>query len=613
MRFIGYSIQNFKAIKEEILIEPLNTLNVIIGPNNEGKSSIFEPLSLLQFLTTEISNNRDLVDDFIGARLPNKLAHNPFCVSLKFAYETSDIDPEFVGENSVLGSVEYSLTWGIHVPSSDQTHLNIKEIIVQSYDDSDPILAVSPIEGSIDFSVLTSGLRKIVNADSSNQSMNPSALTNQLNPNTASSDVSVEFGLLKFLSWWASKFIYVPSQREVDNIGAIDENTRQIDRASIPALVHQMHSNDEPAFRKFESLVTNLISSITTVHSFVEPGNNTSIRVSNQPGIAAINAFRLDTVGAGVREIIFLAASVWLSAPNSVIVIEEPERGLHSGAQRVFLNSVLEHAAETGKQLFWTTHSTVMAPLIPDCSVFVAGFSSEKTTMVTPVLESDTSPILDALGQKMVDFYNYDLLVMYDGQTEHEVIPLITEELLTSQISRGINFYSLNGDVDSKEELVNALIRALSTGHTKVFIMADDDDGVEERIEALVRANPNLSQDHVHIWDCNVKGDKERRAEFEDNFSKEELILAANQVANDTKLTVEDFKRYLDKNPTKAISKSLQHLYWDKYNYALGKPELGSKLVLIALDSIRGRNPDDENPQRYEFEIAIEKLREILT
>ena len=72
MRFIGYTIENFKAIEDEILIEPLKTLNVVIGPNNEGKSSIFEPLWLLKFLSTGISNlTADPKDSIHDAYLEN--------------------------------------------------------------------------------------------------------------------------------------------------------------------------------------------------------------------------------------------------------------------------------------------------------------------------------------------------------------------------------------------------------------------------------------------------------------------------------------------------------------------------------------------------------------
>ena len=57
MRFIAYSIENFKAIEDEIIVAPIKTLNVVIGPNNEGKSSIFEPLCLLKYLFTAIADS----------------------------------------------------------------------------------------------------------------------------------------------------------------------------------------------------------------------------------------------------------------------------------------------------------------------------------------------------------------------------------------------------------------------------------------------------------------------------------------------------------------------------------------------------------------------------
>ena len=109
-----------------------------------------------------------------------------------------------------------------------------------------------------------------------------------------------------------------------------------------------MSNNQEPKFKEFEDLVCRLIPAIKQVHTFVEPNNQTSIRISPEFGIAAEQAYRLDTVGTGVQEILYLASSIWLSADDSIIIIEEPERGLHASSQRKLLDAALAHCT-TGK------------------------------------------------------------------------------------------------------------------------------------------------------------------------------------------------------------------------------------------------------------------------
>lgn len=616
MRFIGYSVENYKSIEDKVKLVPLETLNCLIGPNNEGKSSLLEPLSLLKYLTTPIGSSGADPEDFVHSRLSKKSEDKRFRLTLEFEYTESDVNPGQGSNSQGMGSISYTMTWGTQIEGSDRQHLNAEAAWVNPYDaGTGPIPVLLRAEDSTNFVLMYSGLSEILAGNYRSGTETPSDVTNRLVPPDPPQDINSHLGLMRFLTTWSSRFVYVPSHREVNSIGKIDANVLQIDRTSIPALIHKMRNNNEPQFREFEELVTKLIGSIKQIHTYIETGNRVSIRISPEKGIPAEQAYRLDTAGSGVQELLYLASSIWLSPENSVIIIDEPERGLHPGSQRTLLRASMEHARVMNKQIFWTTHSTVMAPLIPDCSVYLVGFSPTKVTTVSPVKE-DASPILESIGQRMVDIYNYDLIVLYDGYTEDNAIPPIADEILGSEAVRGINFFNLKGDVASKKELVGALIRLLTGSHTQLFILADDDEGVKKAIDDLLKEfdeNSVLGGENVHTWDCGIRAAKGRGAEFEDNFKIEELILAANDLAGSSKLKLDEFSSLLDEKPTVPVSKLLQEYYYRIFEETLSKPDLGVYLGKVAVDEIRKRGLSDQNARRYEFESVIERFGMLLS
>ena len=42
MQLVGFTVKNYKSIREPVTVKPLTTGNCLIGPNNEGKSSVLE-------------------------------------------------------------------------------------------------------------------------------------------------------------------------------------------------------------------------------------------------------------------------------------------------------------------------------------------------------------------------------------------------------------------------------------------------------------------------------------------------------------------------------------------------------------------------------------------
>ncbi|MCH8800393.1 MAG: AAA family ATPase [Chloroflexi bacterium] len=616
MELIRFSVENYKSIRNAVMVDPVRRLNCLIGPNNEGKSSVLEALLLLRHLTTNIHENSAKTLEYMVERLPGKSRDNLFKIILVFSYSETDLDPSIGQSKDSLGTVTYTVCWGGQVEGGSNEHLNIVDVLVKPIGESTtPLNAVSSTTVGPTFSVSRLGLSDFLAQSGAGQKdqFNSNDITQRLKFKNSNCLSGEEWGIVKYLSWWASNLISVPPDRVIDPVAPINF-APVINRNSLPGMLLEMRTNREPEFKRFEKLICQLIPSIKQVHTYTEAGNETSIRVSEVAEIAAENAYRLDTTGTGVQEIFYLAASIWLSPNDSVLIIEEPERGLHPGSQRLLLNAVQDHAHEKNKQIFWTTHSTLMAPITQEWSVHLVAFSPDQTSAVTPIgIENDPGMVSVAIGQRMVDFYSHDLVLLYDGETENEVLPSLFDEVAGTEITRGIQFYNLRGDVSSKKELVRGIIESLSASPTDVFIFADNDPGVRESIVDLVKifkASGKFTLGHTHLWEC---GKEEiQGAEFEDNFSFLDLIDAANNLAQSDKLNVEELQVRAEKQTSMKISKLLERYFYETYGGGWSKPELGFYLKEIALSKIQKDELRGHDGNGYEFEVAIKKVVKLI-
>ena len=97
-----------------------------------------------------------------------------------------------------------------------------------------------------------SGLRDLINeADQgTTDEFDPGALRGYL-VFPAGDVINQDRGPAKYLAWWASKLIDVPSVRAIRPVGPINVVMGVINRDSLPGLVHHMRNNQEPNFKEF--------------------------------------------------------------------------------------------------------------------------------------------------------------------------------------------------------------------------------------------------------------------------------------------------------------------------------------------------------------------------
>lgn len=624
MRLTGFSVENFKAIGSLARLAPLGTLNAIVGPNNEGKSSIIEALYLTRYLKKALKPPDEITaKTWMVDRLPGKDANRRLALHLEFAFDELDVPVDDPQAATLLASqLSVELGWGPQMPGGSDAYLYIREASVSGWD---PALAktylvehynpttLEPqnrVHAAVPGHLLSDIIGEIVAGGSlSLDPITPEELRSR--GSTAPLPDGTLGDWISAVGRWTDRLIMVPSLRAIEVIadGAVD--SEELNGYTLPARLSSMATNEANRFDDFGALIASLVGgSVHRIYAHNEGEGKVSIRVAPEDVVHSKDAFRLDTVGGGVNEIIYLAAMIWFSPPRSVILVEEPERGLHASSQRRFVSTVLDQAQKEQKQVFWATHSTVMAPLRADCSVFLSTLAEPTRVVITDIgSESAAQELLNALGHSNVDFYAYDAVILVDGETEAVALPPIIAATLGDTAADAVRVEDIRGDLRSRADLVRRILELLGDTSVGVVIFADDDPGTRETVDDLVKARL-IQKDAVHIWDCRVHDATKgvRTAEFEDNFSLADLVVGANELGGGDKLNEEGLAARLREHGAVQISKVLEHYFFDEYGGGWSKPRLGQNLAAEVVRRIADRAPRGNDGSGLELEDVLNRI-----
>ena len=419
---------------------------------------------------------------------------------------------------------------------------------------------------------------------------------------------------LTSLEKWASNLIWIPVHRQVDTDNDIQTSGGLGPTTIAPTLVRLKDASLQQ-YTEFEQVLSSLVPTVAKVHVTHGSGTSITLRVSESERDSAQEAPRLDHAGGGVSELLYLISGIWLAPEGSTLLIEEPERGLHPEAQRKLVSLLTTHCADTGKQVFWTTHSPVMAPILSGTSTTLVRFDQTNHSQSMSVRQDDVDIVRKALGIRPSDIYQHKMILLVDGKSETDFFEEFIPALHGPDTAYGIYLSALDGDVDTKRSEVARTISLIAASSTELFIMADH-DGAFDSAQTWIRNHINTPKGfdlptRIHVWNCGLDEDG-RDAEFEDNFSTEELILAANELAEGTKLIETEFIGHLASKPDMKTSKVLAAYYHESYEYGLSKPSLMKFLVQIALTKIRSNENRGTADGRYEFEVALDKALSLI-
>jgi AAA15 family ATPase/GTPase len=148
--------------------------------------------------------------------------------------------------------------------------------------------------------------------------------------------------------------------------------------------------------------------------------NLTSDRTENDIATLTYEEYgkRLDILysGTGLKHFLDILIKITLSGAK-IVLLDEPELGLHPDLQRRFMQYLNELSAKKGIQLFIATHSQVILNYADSIKFFRVVNNSGIRNIIS--VETDAiHTVLGDLGVKPSDIFNQDICLLVEGATE---------------------------------------------------------------------------------------------------------------------------------------------------------------------------------------------------
>ena len=521
----GIGIAGYRSFGPEMQrIGPFNKINLIIGPNNSGKSNF---LRFLRYHYPNIAQSKalklepldrhigDTQADFkyeIGLRIDGKL-YQELMVKLVQSQQ---------GFQQVIDKVRQILTSDFFTQGDSLIWLPSKLLNISQNIDKN--IDKNIVQELREKKILTDGEWRDIWAKITGRG-GGGALDHWI-PETIKRLLG---GLFISPGILGSEVSLIPAIREIVK-GNGDSNDELM---SGKGIVKQLAKLEKPRHdqqhlkRQFEK-INHFLQTVT--------GNQTArIEIPSEQDIIQVEVdgcmLPLSSLGTGIHEVIILASAATI-LENQIVCIEEPEIHLHPLLQKLLLRYLAEN---TTNQYFIATHSAHILD-VPHVSIFRIRLEDGKSIVDLALTDLEKSTICDELGYKASDLLQSNCIVWVEGPSDRIYLNHwihAKDDSLIEGIHYSIMFYGgrLLSHLSADDEEVQDFI-ALKRLNRHLGIVIDSDkksaddeiNGTKKRIEA------EFKKDSDFVWVTQGK-------EIE-NYLKPELIgTALNSIyAQDIKI-----------------------------------------------------------------------------
>lgn len=251
--------------------------------------------------------------------------------------------------------------------------------------------------------------------------------------------------------------------------------------------------------------------------------------------------------GSGLKHFLDVLVKTTISGAD-IVLIDEPEMGLHPDLQRRFISYLHKLAEEKGVQVFLATHSQVLlnyADTLNYCRIR----NSAGDRNVAPVPNDAIHTILSDLGLRPSDVFNQDICLMVEGASEIVFFEHIFRNLYKKEFDKvGIGILQYGGSAADGIINGNIDVSNIVSAQEYTFWIRDRDNPHNE-----IPATPSTKFKNAleaesldcHIWD-------KREIEY---YYPEQVLVAAQQGNKDKEKAVVDI---LNGDQTKKFKKAAE-------------------------------------------------------
>lgn len=418
LRISRFRIKNYMGFRKTEELRFSSAMNLIVGQNNVGKSSLLQALAL-KF-------------DARPHRSEKTKPASPLNPHSEAEVELGTTGQEIKELMLASGSAQFFIPVP---PKFSQSPDNMAELAQSVFDRDDLRLRFRLLSGGPDavanfaearypshgmFHIGSSDKQQLmtVNISSDRQEFKPQGLT--------SGKPTLEFGYALANMLRERIYFFHAERLRVARSPFGYNETLQSDSSNLPEVLNMLHSGNPALNRKLNNLVRQIIPTVKWVSVLPIAANNLEIRVwpIEEASERSDLAISLDECGTGVGQVLAMLYVVITSKYPRVILIDEPASFLHPGASRKLISILNQYPQH---QYVISTHSPEIIALGRSSPNFLVTSEANETRIeqIDPSQLEQMRRVLIEVGAKLSDVYGADNIVWVEGTTEEECFPLI--------------------------------------------------------------------------------------------------------------------------------------------------------------------------------------------
>lgn len=253
-------------------------------------------------------------------------------------------------------------------------------------------------------------------------------------------------------------------------------------------------------------------------------------------------------------------------------VFDEPDTHLHIKAQLEIFN-LFKDLTKDNKQVIITTHSPFLINEVNPNDIKLMFLDSNNKSNVKSLTEDTEPQFLNELGITNLDLFFTNKLIIVEGESEQLFLPHFYHKIYGLPISHHFVKIVKAEGITEIPKFVRIIKNAFS--NTNIFIMMDNDanENTENKLQEIIDQYDDLSQNQVF---------RLGEDEFEDSFTDEVLIKSINDYLDETnetdaRITSDDINRM--RNSSDKFSKEINRFIHSNTHKSLKKPLLAKHLA----------------------------------
>ena len=557
MRIRSIMLENFRSYKGRNRFE-LSNINVLIGPNNSGKSNLLRSLQIYR----ELNLGKRSIGQDQRHTAKRESYHHSFEVEFKLDQSETEwintLHGKYLSDNFFIEEIKHEI---IFDPFVKKENFCFKD----SQGNWISLFHFEKSNNASEISVLADSFFSGSNLSSIAVALDPGNLTVFFhlirNPLVGTKSYDLINSLLGLITSYLSRWAYLPAFRTISSTISRSENKSLNESgANLISVLNyiQMH---EP---KNYGLILGMLEKVNRdIENFTAPARDqNAYGLIQEKGDVIIELSEFST---GLQQFLLIITFVFTAPAGSLLMIEEPEENIHAKTQRTLLSLMEQFTYDKCHQFIMTSHSTIFARVTSSINTFKIEKSEGASSAIKLEESNELKYIKNLLGHENSDLFGNNAVIIVEGDTEQKVLPIIALHIGIDLVENAIEIINVGGSGNSKK--IKELVSYLKNSQTETFIILDNHKDSQTAVAELVR-NGIINDKNVFSID---KG-------FEDSFPDETIVEAFNSYCKDFRL------EKIQRND-KPLFENIRKIYHTQTQNFINKPLFGLALVNSAINN----------------------------